>query len=194
VRLFYVMNLRSAVEKRADIKRFDLRAPDWRAVIRAIDFARFAPGVGGTFSARFIVVQDEKVIGKLADASQQAFVGKAKICVVVVSDDSHLVRSYDERGELYARRHCGAVIENFLLGLENEKLATSWVWYFEDEQVRSALDIPESVKVEGIFPVGKKTKVRSKEKRIAALDKILFFEKYGNKKMVGTTKHSKDAT
>ncbi|NPE26547.1 nitroreductase family protein [Methanococcoides sp. SA1] len=180
------MKLRDAVEKRADVKRFDLKKPDWRKVVRAIDMARFAPGVAGAFSARFILVDDEKVIGKLADASQQSFIGKAKMCVIVVSDDKSLVRSYDERGELYGRRHCGAVIQNFLLGLEENKLVTSWVWYFDDEQVRSALGIPGSVKVEGIFPVGKKTKIKEvKKRRVAKLDNILFFHKYGNKKMTG---------
>lgn len=187
------MKLREAIEKREDVKRFDLKTVDWRKVVRAIDFARFAPGVGGTFSARFIVVQDENVIGKLADAAQQPFISGAKTCVVVVSDDSPLVRSYDERGELYARRHVGAAIQNFLLGLEEEGLVTSWVWYFEDEQVKSALGVPDSVKIEGIFPVGKKTKVRNKEKKIAALDKILYFGKYGNKKMVGEVRHSREA-
>jgi len=194
VRVCFVMKLRDAVEKRADVSRFDMGDIDWRKVVRAVDFARFAPGVGGVFSARFIVVMDESVIGKLADASQQEFVRKAKCCVVVVSDDLSLVRSYDERGEVYARRHCGAAIENFLLGLEEEKLVSSWVWYFEDEQVRSALGIPDSVKVEGIFPIGKRSKLRGKERRIASLDKVLYFGKYGNKKMVGMTKHSRDAS
>jgi nitroreductase len=178
------MNLRDAVEKRADAKVFDFKKPDWRKVVRAIDFARFAPAAGNYFSTRFILVSDEDVISRLAAASQQPFVGRAKTVVVVVSDNKGLIRAYAERGEMYSRQHVGAAIENFLLGLENEKLITSWVWYFVDEQVRRILDIPEDVSVEGIFPIGAKAKVSRIEKRSAKLDNILFFGKYGNKKMV----------
>jgi nitroreductase len=85
------------------------------------------------------------------------------------------------------------VIENFLLGLEEEGLVTSWVWYFVDEQVRRILGIPASVKVEGIFPIGKKTKISEKDKRNVKLDNILYFGKYGEVKMVGDIKHSRDS-
>lgn len=178
------MDLRGAVENRNDVKYFDLKKPDWRAVIRAIDFARFAPAAGNYYSARFIVIQDEDVIAKLARSSQQGFIARAKICVVVVSDDKGLVRAYGERGEMYSRQHVGAAIENFLLGLQSEKLVTSWVWYFVDEQVRRILGIPGDVKVEGIFPIGKRGRMRVIEKRSAKLDNILFFEEYGRKKLV----------
>ncbi len=177
------MKLRDAIEGRVDVKRFDLKKPDWRKVVRAIDAARFGTSAGNHFSVRFILVSDERVIGKLASASQQSFVKKAKCCVVVVSDPSSLIRSYEERGVKYCRLQAGVAIQNFLLGLEEEKLVTSWVWYFEDSQVKDILGIPEGANVEGIFPVGKGMKNAKKVKRNVKLDNVLFFGKYGNKKM-----------
>jgi nitroreductase len=187
------MKLKDAVERRADEKKFDFKKPDWRKVVRAIDLARFAPAAGNYYSSRFIIVTDEKVIKKLSDASQQPFVGQAKMVVVVVSDKTGLVRAYADRGEAYSRQHVGAAIQNFLLGLEQEKLITSWVWYFVDDQVKSALDIPSKMQVEGIFPVGKKAKVRGKRnKRNARLETILFFEKYGEKRMDPPIKNTRE--
>ena len=177
------MKLRDAIEKRQDIKRFDLKTPNWRAIIRAIDAARFAPTAGNQFSTRFILITDAVVIKKLSEASQQSFVGKAKSVVVVVSDNSALIRSYGERGEKYSSHHVGAAIENFLLALEEEKLVTSWVWYFVDEQVKNILEIPEKVVVEGIFPIGRLTKITSGKKRSEKLDNILYFGKYGEREM-----------
>ena len=187
------MKLKDAIENRIDVKRFDLKKPDWRKIIRAIDVARFGTSAGNHFSVRFILVTDEDVIQKLADASQQSFIGKAKSVVVVASDPAGLVRSYGDRGVKYCRLQAGVAIQNFLLGLEEEKLVTSWVWYFEDEQVKRVLGIPEGVNVEGIFPVGVQTKVAGKAKRNVKLENILFFGKYGEKKMVGHTKLSRDA-
>ena len=133
------MKLRDAIERRKDVRVYDLKAPDWRAVVRAIDAARFATSAGNHFSARFILVSDEKVIKKLTDICQQSFVGKASYLVVAVSDPSGLIRSYGERGEGYCAKQIGSAVQNFLLALEEEKLVTSWVWYFDDEQVKILL-------------------------------------------------------
>lgn len=187
------MKLRDAIEKRIDVKRWDLKKPDWRGIVRAIDAARFGTSAGNHFATRFIFVDDEKVIEKLADASQQSFVGKAKVVVVVVSDPSGLIRSYGDRGDRYCKLQAGAAIENFLLALAEEKLVTSWVWYFVDGQVRRVLGIPDGVNVEGIFPIGRETKVAGVKKRVARLENVLFFGKYGERKMVGMTKKSRDA-
>ncbi len=178
------MKLRDAVEGRRDVKRWDLKKPDWRAIVRAIDFARFSTSAGNHFAIRFILVSDEAVIEKIAVSSQQDFIRKAKFLVVVVSDPSSLIRSYGDRASKYCELQAGAAIQNFLLGLEEEKLVTSWVWYYEDSQIRKILGIPEGASVQGIFPVGINSKVRLPEKRDVKLDNIMFFGKYGNKKMV----------
>jgi len=187
------MNLRSAIEGRADVRRFDLKAPSWRKIVRAMDAARFAPSAGNHFAVRFILVSDDAVISELAAASQQSFVGKAKSVVVVVSDDAGLVRSYGKRGYRYCSQHAGAVIENFLLALEAEKLVTSWVWHFVEDQVKRVLDVPDNVKVEAIFPIGIKPKIVKAENKGVRLENILFFGKYGEKKMVPSVKLSREA-
>ena len=177
------MKLRDAIEKRRDCKRFDLKKPDWRAVVRAIDAARFGSSAGNHFATRFILIQDEGVIEKLAGSCQQSFVGKAKCAVVIVSDPSSLIRSYGDRADRYCKLQAGAAIQNFLLALEDEGLVTSWVWYFVDEQVKRILGIPENVNVEGIFPIGRETKIAGKAKRNIKLENVLFFGEYGEKKM-----------
>ena len=187
------MQLKNAIESRKSVKRFSHKKPDWRKVLRAIDVARFAPSAGNQLVTKFIVVQDEKKISAISDATQQDFVGTAKILVVVVSDDSSLVRSYDERGVRYCAQQSGAAIQNFLLALTEQKLMTTWVGHFVDEQVRRVLDIPEGLYIEAVFPIGIETAVKSKESRKVKLDNVVYFDKFGEKKMVGMTKHSRDA-
>ncbi len=186
------MQLKDAIEQRKSVKRFDLKKPDWRKIIQAIDAVRFAPSAGNQFVTRFILVSDEKKIEKLAAASQQDFVGTAKYIVVAVSDDSHLIRDYGKRGVRYCALQTGAAIENFLLALTEQKLVTTWIGYFYDEQVRRTLDIPEGLHIEALFPIGKETKIKSKEKRKMKLDSILYFDKFGNKKMTGEIKASRE--
>lgn len=186
------MQLKDVIKKRQSIKRFSHKKPDWRKILRAIDMARFAPSAGNQFVTRFILVSDEKKIEKLAAAAQQDFVGKAQYVVVVVSDDSGLVRDYGKRGVRYCTQQSGAAIENFLLALVEEELVTTWVGHFVDEQIARALDIPEGLHVEAIFPIGIETKIKTRAKRKMKLESVLYFDKFGEKKMRARVKMSRE--
>jgi len=187
------MQLKDAIEGRKSVKKFHHRKPDWRKIVRAIDAARFAPSAGGNFVTKFILVSDEKKIAELAAASQQDFVGKVKYIVVAVTDDSKLIQDYEERGERYGANQAGAAIENFLLALVEQKLVTTWVGHFYNEQVRRALNVPDELKIEAMFPIGVEIKAKSNPKRKKKLDQILYYDKWKNTLMVPSMKFTKDA-
>lgn len=193
------MQLKEAIESRRSVKSFSNKIPDWRKIIQAIDSARFAPAAGNYFVTKFILVSDKKIISELTKASQQDFVGTSKYIVVVVSDESKLVQAYEKRGSRYCAQQSGAAIENFLLSLTELKLATTWVGHFYDEQVRRALDIPENLNIEALFPIGIETKVKSFAKsmdfkfrtggaRKMKLEQTLYYDKYGNEEMIPISK------
>ncbi len=186
------MKLRDAIESRASVRKFHHKKPDWRKVIRAIDAARFAPSAGNQFVMRFIMVSDEKKIKEIAEATQQPFVGTAQFIVVAVSDDSKLVRSYGDAGVRYAAQQAGAAIQNFLLALVDEKLVTTWIGHFYEEQVQRTLDIPENLKIEAVFPIGRETKIATHEKMKMKLEQVLYFDKWGNKLMTPRKKISRE--
>ena len=184
------MQLRDAIKKRKSVVRYHHKKPDWRKIIRAIDVARYSPNADGQFVMKFILISNENIIGELAQASQQRFVGDARFVVVAVSDDSKLVRSYGKRGKRYSSLQAGASIQNFLLQLTEFKLVTKWVKYFSDVQVKRILKISEDFSVEGIFPIGVETKMNTPEERRKDLENVLFFDKWGNKKMTEGTRIS----
>ncbi len=178
------MRLKDAIKGRKSVKRFSHKRPNWRKIIRAIDAARFAPSAGNQYVMKYILISDPKKIKLLAQASQQTFVGTAQFVVVAVSDDSKLVRSYGERGKIYSCQQAGASIQNFLLALTEQKLVTTWVGYFYDDQVKDILDIPEKFTVEALFPIGRETKLTTHKKKKPDLQNLLYFDSYGNKLMV----------
>ena len=148
------MQLKSAIEKRKSVERYSHKTPNWRKIIRAIEAARHAPSAGNQFAMKFILISNEEKIKQLATAAQQRFIETAKYVVVAVSDDSKLIRSYGDRGIRYSTQQGGAAIENFLLALTELKLSTKWVMHFYEDQVKRILEIPDSLNVEGIFPIG----------------------------------------
>jgi nitroreductase len=182
------MNFKELVQKRQSIRKYSYKKPTWRKIIQALDYARFAPSAGNQYSMKFILVSDENKIAKITKASQQQYVGTVKFLVVAVSDESKLVRSYGERGKRYCSLQAGASIQNFLLALTELGMATTWVGHFYDEQVKEILNIPDDNIIEGIFPIGIETKIKTPKRPKQELENILYFDSWKNKKMVPETK------
>ncbi len=176
------MQLDKALRSRKSIRKFKSKRPDWRAIIDAIDAARYAPMAGGIYSLKFVFVDDAEKIQKLAKASQQDFVADVSYVIVACSYTKLVKNSYGKRSDRYLRQQAGAGIQNFWLKLVEFGLSTCWVGSFVDNQVKSILDIPEDVNVEALFPIGFAMK-KSKPKKKIGLDCILYFNKYKNKKM-----------
>lgn len=176
------MQLDKAIQKRHSVRRFTSKKPDWRDIIECIDSARYAPMAGNIYSLKFILVSDREKIQKLADASQQHFIAQAHYVVIVCSDPKKTLNCYEERAKKYCLQQAGAAIQNFLLKIEECKLATCWIGHFVDSLVKETLQIPEEIEVEALFPIGYEFGKTEKRKK-TGMDKILYFEKYGNKQM-----------
>ena len=181
------MNLDKAIKERKSVKHFSNKKPSWKDIIECIDATRFSPMAGNLFPLRFIIVSDKEKIQKLADATQQPFVGEAQYIVVVCSDCKIVLNAYEERAEKFCRQEAGAAIENFLLKLEEKSLKTCWGGYFVDYLIKEALKIPKEVEVEAIFPIGYESKklgtTPKATKRKIELDDVLYFDTYKNKRM-----------
>ena len=176
------MEFKSLIKKRASVRKFMPKRPDWRLVVQAIDAARYVPLAGNMMNFKFVLVSDKDKIEKIKQASQQGFVGDVHYVVVMISDDKRLVESYEKRGEKFARQQSGAAIQNFLLALTDLGLATCWVGYLDESCVKRELNIPEELVVEAIFPIGKAAAGAKKHpRRKKDLDNILYFEKWKNK-------------
>ncbi len=176
------MNLDKAIQNRHSVRRFTSKKPDWRDIIECIDSVRYAPMAGNIFSLKFIVVSDKEKIQNLADAAQQYFISQAQYVVVVCTNPSRTINSFEEQGKKYCKQQAGAAIQNFLLKIQESKLATCWIGHFVEEQVKRALQIPENINVEAILPIGYEYG-KTENKRKIDFNQILYFDKYGNKKM-----------
>ena len=176
------MDLDKAIKQRHSVRKFNSKTPDWRDIIECIDVVRYAPMAGGLFTPRFILVDDKEIIQKLAESAQQPFISQAKFVVAVCTNQTKTLNAYPEFSEKFCRQQAGAAIENFLLKIEEKGLATCWVGYFVEYLAKEALKIPDDVHVEAFFPIGYAFE-KFKPKRKTDLDNVLYFNKYGRKKM-----------
>ncbi|MFA5020014.1 MAG: nitroreductase family protein [Candidatus Pacearchaeota archaeon] len=177
------MQLDKAIYERRSIRRFHPRKPDWRKILEAIDAARQAPAAGNLHCLKFILVDDPDKIERIGKACLQQFVSTANYIVVVCSDPTEVIRSYDERGEIYIKQQAGAAIENFLLKITDLGLGSCWIGAFVDEQVKTALRIPENINVEALLPVGYPMNKPVRVPKKANIDKFVYFNLWNNKYM-----------
>ncbi|HLD37888.1 MAG TPA: nitroreductase family protein [Candidatus Nanoarchaeia archaeon] len=178
------MELDKAMQSRKSVKKFSKKKPDWRKIIEAIDSVRYSPMAGNLFSLKFILVSDKEKIQQLSKVSEQEFVADAQYVVVVCSNPLRTLNAYGERSENYLRQQTGAGIQNFLLKLEEFGLSTCWIGHFVDEKVKNILKIPKDINIEAFFPIGYESEIaKTKQKRKIELDRILYFEEYGKRRM-----------
>lgn len=176
------MELNKAIQSRHSVKKFKEKKPSWRKIIECIDSARYAPMAGNNFTLKFILVWDKTKIQKISEASQQSFISQAKYVIIACSNPSRTTNAYGKKAEVYCRQQAGAGIQNFLLKIQEKGLSTCWVRAFVEEQIKRILKIPAGVNVEAIFPIGYEFEKQKRKTKID-LDRILYFEEYGNTKL-----------
>lgn len=177
------MDFDNLIKSRHSVRKFNSKEPRWEEIVECIDAARFTPMAGNNYTLKFITVNDSEKINKIGDACQQDFVKTAKYIVVVCSDPSRTTNAYGEKGKNYVRQQAGAGIQNFWLKLTEKKLATCWVGYFIDYQIKEVLEIPEKIEIEAIFPIGYEYKIEKTKKPKIDLANIIYFNNYGNQKI-----------
>lgn len=176
------MEFDDVIERRKSCRKFKSKKPDWRDIIEAVDAARKIPLAGNLPNVKFILLDDSKRIREIAKCCQQDFVAQAHYVMVVVSDPTQLVRSYDKRGEIYSRQQAGAAIDRFLLKLIDLGLSGCWIGAFVDDHVKRALKIPAQANVEAVIPIGYSFD-KTKKKTKPAIDSVLRFNDYDQKFM-----------
>ncbi len=185
------MDLDSAIDKRHSSRSFKPNKASWKDVLKAIDAASKTPFSDNRNNLRFLIIENEKTIEKIAHFAEQLWLNEAGILVVVCSDDTNLENMHGERGRIYSRQQAGAAIQTFLLKLTDLGLNSCWIGSYHDEFIKQLLKIPMHIQIEAIIPVGYEKSAPPK-KRKRPLDTLLFWETWGQNKKPSLFKEGPD--
>lgn len=177
------MQLSDAIKSRKSTKRFNGKDVDWRKIIQSIDLARFTPMAGNMFSVKFILVQDKNKIKQITSATQQDFVGDSGALLLIVSDRKKVEKMYDYNNKGFAQQQAGALIQNLLLLLTEKKIDSCWIGFFDDGIAKREACVPDDKDIEAIIAMGIGAKVKQPVREKPELESIVYFDKWGNKKM-----------
>jgi len=185
------MEFDKVVESRKSVRSFKSKKASWKDVIEAIDAARKSPFAGNQNHIKFIIIEEQNVIDRIAELASQLWINESSILVVVCSDDTHLENMYGDKGKTYSRQQAGAAIENFLLKITDMGLSACWVGGFHDELVKQLLKIPEHINIEAIIPVGYEKKKEERKKK-KSLESVMFWEYWDNRKRPSLFQENRD--
>ncbi|MFQ5940163.1 MAG: nitroreductase family protein [Nitrososphaerales archaeon] len=177
------MDFDMILRKRRMTRSFkDMKVDDLQ-VMKLLKNAHRAPSAGFLQQQEFIIVKDREIKRKLAEASVgQDFIAQAPVVIVVCANTDRVVKRYGDRGVNFYSIIDGAFSSMLvLLTVVNEGLAACFVGAFEDDKVKEILKLPIHVRAIGIIPVGHANEAPEKFDRIS-LQKITYFERYGEKK------------
>ncbi len=148
------MSVLKVIQERRSVRKYKKDPIPEDVLQRVLEAARLAPSGKNYQPWKFIVVQNEELKEKLAQASaEQFFMAEAPIIIVGCGfpDDS-----YSSMGRYMKSWPVDVTIalEHLILQATEEGLGTCWIGSFEEEEVKSTLNVPENVRVLALTPLG----------------------------------------
>ena len=181
------MSLLELLKQRKSVREFLDIPVEREKVMMCLEAARVAPSACNSQPWKFIIVDDRQLKNKLCKAAFggiyaiNAFCRMAPVIVAVVSEKSRFLATIGGmfRGTKYYLIDIGIACEHFVLQAEELGLGTCWIGWFNEQAVKSLLDVPRSKKIDILIALGyyDRDKMPPEHGR-EPLDKISSFNSY----------------
>lgn len=156
------MTFLELVKTRRSVKRYSAKSVSREVIARCLEAAQLAPSACNSQPWYFIVVDDQDLKNKVANAafsgiySMNSFAKDAPVLVVVVRDKSSYFAALGGycRGIQFSLIDIGIACEHFILQAEEEGVGTCWLGWFNEKAVKKILGIPHNKKADIMISMG----------------------------------------
>lgn len=140
-----------AIKERRSIRRYQQRPVADEILTTLMEAVRVAPSASNRQEWRFIVVKDRAQIEKLATITGQLFLATAPVIVAGVALNPERVM----RCEVPAYAvDLSIALTHLMLAAVEHGLGTCWIGWFDQNEVKRTLRIPDEYKVVGLLTLG----------------------------------------
>lgn len=145
------MELMEAIKSRRSVRSYQDKDVEEQKLLRVLEAGRLAPSAKNMQDWRFVVVKDPQVRRKLAEAARnQEFVGQAPVVIVACGTSDYVMTC----GQLTYPIDVAIAVDHMTLAAVEEGLGTCWIGAFYEEKVKEILEIPKSIRVVALLPLG----------------------------------------
>ena len=171
------MDFYDVVKKRRSFRVYKPDMPESDKIERILEAARLAPTWANMQGVEYIIVQDTVKVKEIWDAIGQEgkFINAPMFIIGMISPNSSGV---NKSGEKYYGVDFGICFEHLILAATAEGLATCWIGWFNEEEVKKKLNIPKKYKVMGLTPLGYPIKLKGEVKDRKHINKIVHNEEF----------------
>ncbi len=148
------MDLLEAIRSYRPCRQFQAKPVPPEKLKNVLAAARLAPSQNNLQPWRFVVVQDDEVKRRLAQACVRGkVVAEAPVVVVAFSVEEDIPVTVGGYISAYPL-DVAAAVQNLQLAATAEGLGSAWMVDFHEDKVRSVLGVPEGIHPLAIVPVG----------------------------------------
>lgn len=177
------MDVKDAIRGRRSIRRYSGKEVSLDDVAGILELARFSQSSGNLQNWKVVVVTDEKLRVKIAEAAaKQDWMSEAPVHLVVCNDYVQVTETYGKLGKMFSIQNCAIFAANIMNIAYAEGFGTCWVGSFPADSVKRILGIPdEGVDPEIIITLGYSAREKLEEKSRREIFDFSFFDKWGKK-------------
>lgn len=181
------MPLLDLLKQRKSVRDFLDKPIEREKIMMCLEAARVAPSACNSQPWKFIIVDDRELKSKLCDTafsgiySMNAFCKTAPVMVAVVSEKSKFLAKIGGmfRETKYYLIDIGIACQHFVLQAEDLGLGTCWIGWFDEQAVKSILNVPRNKKMDILIALGYYDRERlGSEHSREPMDKIASFNSY----------------
>lgn len=173
------------VKKRQSARKYAARPVSREIIARCLEAARLAPSACNSQPWHFIVVDNEELRNKVANAafsgvhSMNAFAKDAPVLVIVVRERSSYLAAVGGccRGVSFSLIDIGIACEHFALQAAEEGVGTCYLGWFNERSVKKVLGLPGSKEIDMMIGMGYPADGQERVKIRKPLDEISRFNK-----------------
>lgn len=172
------MSILKMITERGSIRRYKDKPIPRSNLLKVLEAARLAQSAANRQPWQFIVVTDKEVKEKLAEAAhptdrpRQSSIETAAAVVVCLADP--------EISAKWFLVDLAIAIENMALVAWDLGIGSCWIGAFREDDVKTALTIPEKLRVVSLLTLGyADEKPRAKNRK--SLEEIIHYDTYGRK-------------
>ncbi len=160
------MDIIEGIKTRRSIRKFKKEMVSDDLIIKAVDAAKFYPSWKNSETARFILVKDQSIKEKMADAvlgfkqNTDIILNAPEIIVVTTIDN---IAGYGKdgspttsKGSHFQSFDAGAATYALQLALHSYGIGSVVLGIFEESKIKEILSLDEGISVSCILPIGYK--------------------------------------
>jgi len=175
------MEVKKCIKERRSIRHFLNKKVEFELITEILEAGIWAPSSGNIQNWNFIVINSKEKKEKIAKACYgKPFIARAPYVIIVLAETKRAEKLYGKFGKRFAIQNISACIENMLLRTHELGLASCWIGKFEEEEIKNILNVPESIEIHAILPIGyagEKVPAPPRKK----LKTKVFFNKWGER-------------